>query len=242
MELMPPENRIRFFVFIVESPSAVDLYHRRSEGEIIRQGVALNQVPCLVKTAINLEAFMAALNVGLSEGMKEWPDRLPLLHISAHGDENGIQLSDGHRISWNELRECLKPINKALAGRLLVCMSCCQGYAGIKMAMHPDPEDELPYFALIGCGVDPKWSETSVAFTTFYHHLHLGSHVNGCVQAMQSASGNEHFWIEWATNSRQAYLDYINASQLQTAQQNLAKIEAEADQSQRDLAKSPAKQ
>ena len=64
---LPPEERVKFFVFVVESPSPVDLYNRWSEGEIIRQAVNLNQIPCIVRTAVNLEAFEASLKIGLIE-------------------------------------------------------------------------------------------------------------------------------------------------------------------------------
>ena len=38
---VPQEERLKFFVYVIESPSPVDLYHRRSEGEIIRQAAFL---------------------------------------------------------------------------------------------------------------------------------------------------------------------------------------------------------
>lgn len=44
--VVPPDKRLKFFVFVIESPSAVDLYHRRTEGEVIRQAVNLNQIWC----------------------------------------------------------------------------------------------------------------------------------------------------------------------------------------------------
>src|SRR5215475_948208 len=97
---MPPsdEARAKFFVFVIESPSAVDLYHRRGEGGIIHQAVTLSNTPCVVRTAISLQAFEACLKIGLSEAMQIYPGRLPLLHISAHGDKEGIQLSNGDTI------------------------------------------------------------------------------------------------------------------------------------------------
>jgi hypothetical protein len=63
---LPPEQRTKFFVFVIESPSAVDLYHRRSEGEIVKQAVELNGITCIAKTAISLQAFDACLKIGLS--------------------------------------------------------------------------------------------------------------------------------------------------------------------------------
>ena len=111
---LPPDQRIKFFVFVIESPSPVDLYHRRSEGEIIWQAVNLNQIGCIVKTAVNYEAFEASLKIGLKEAMDLFKGLLPILHISAHGDENGLQMSSGEIIDWANLRVLFKPINEAL--------------------------------------------------------------------------------------------------------------------------------
>ena len=161
MPPLPVEQRVKFFVFVIESPSAVDLYHRRSEGEIVRQAVELNGIKCIVKTAISPLAFNACLKVGLSEAMGQMPGFIPLLHISAHGNSQGIQLSDGYIMSWAELKDHLRPANQVLGGSLVVCMSSCEGYSGIRMAMHLE-ESDLPYFALVGCGAQPTWGETAV--------------------------------------------------------------------------------
>lgn len=167
------DSKIRFFVFVVESPSAPDLYHGRSEAGLVRQALALSEIPCTSRCVISREALEAALRIGLPEEMAVWKGRLPVLHISAHGGTDGIQLSNKEIITWAELKELLKPINKAFNGALLVCMSSCHGYAGSRMAMHPD-ESDLPFFALVGSGGTPTWSETAIAFATFYHLLGRG--------------------------------------------------------------------
>ena len=118
-----------FFVYIVESPSAPDLYRGRSEGALVPNALGLDQIPCLSRTAINREAFEAALQIGLPEAMKQFAGRYPMLHLSAHGASEGIQLSSGETISWPELRELLVPINESLGGDLLLCMSACEGYS-----------------------------------------------------------------------------------------------------------------
>lgn len=220
---LPLEQRIKFFVFIIESPSAVDLYHRRSEGDIVRQAVELNGIACVVKTAISFPAFDACLKIGLSEAMNCRPGFMPLLHISAHGDSQGIQLSDGYVMAWRELREHLRPINKALGGSLVVCMSSCEGYSGIQMAMHAEDAD-LPFYAIVGSGNMPTWAETAVGYATLYHQLCRGEHIAVAVQAMQVASGNQMFWVQHAENSRQSYIEYINTVSPEAAQANLEKL------------------
>ncbi len=225
MPPLPADQRIKFFVFVIESPSAVDLYHRRSEGEIVRQAVELNGIHCIVKTAISPTAFNACLKVGLSEAMAALPGFIPLLHISAHGDSNGIQLSDGYVMSWEELKTHLRPVNQALGGSLVVCMSSCEGYSGIRMAMNLD-ETDLPYFALVGCGSKPTGGETAVGYATLYHQLWRGEHIAEAVQAMRIASGNQLFFLEHAEKSRQGYIEFLNTVNPAQAQENLEQIVA----------------
>jgi len=185
------------------------MYHRRSEGDIVRQAVELNGIECVVKTAISMEAFDACLKIGMKEAMERLPGHIPLLHISAHGDGNGIQLSNGHNLTWRELGAHFRPINKALGGTLVVCMSSCEGYSGIQMAMDAvDPD--LPFLALIGTPQKPTWSETAVAYATFYHQLSRGEHITSAVTAMQVASGNDTFWVQYGEDSRKSYIEYIN--------------------------------
>lgn len=222
---LPPEQRIKFFVFVIESPSATDLYHRRSEGDIVRQAVELNGIKCVVKTAISRDAFDACLKIGLAEAVNQMSGFLPLLHVSAHGNTDGIQLSDGYVMPWTELKDHLRPVNQALGGSLVVCMSSCEGYAGICMAMHLH-EPDLPYFALIGCGAKPTWGETAVAYATLYHQLWRGEHINDAVQAMRVASGNNHFFLEHAQTARQGYIEYLNTVNFAHAQENLEQIVA----------------
>lgn len=217
---VPVEKRLKFFVYVVESPSPLDLYHRRSEGELIRQAVNLNQIPCSVVTAINLEAFEASLKIGLPEAMNIFQNLIPVLHISAHGDKEGIQLSSGQVLPWAILRKYLTPINEALKNNLLVCMSCCKGYSGTRMAMFPEDEG-YPFYAIVANSEDPLWADTAVAYSSFYHLLAKGEYIVDAVNAMRVASGNNTFFVNTAEESRQGYLDYLSKLKPQQIQETL---------------------
>jgi hypothetical protein len=231
---IPPEERLQFFVYVVESPSAVDIYHDRGEARLLATAVSLNQIPAVTRVAISRDAFEAALTVGLPEEMSSHSGLIPIVHISAHGDGDGIQLSSGEVIQWHELRELLKPINKALDGNLLVCMSCCEGYAGVRMAMHPgDPEH--PYFALVGNMRSPTWSETAVAYATFYHLIAKGEYIPAAVAAMRMASGNDQFVLETSEQSQKAYVKYLEELDSREVEAELRDVAQ--DQSPSDLAK-----
>jgi hypothetical protein len=217
---LPPEKRIRFFVFVIESPSPVDLYHRRSEGEIILQALNLNQIDCIVKTAVNFEAFEACLKIGLKESMDFLTDKLPILHISAHGNSNGLQLSSGETIDWSNLRQLLAPINQALNNNLLVCLSCCEGYSGTRMAMFVEDQG-YPFYGIVANSENPVWSETAVAYLTFYHLVAKGEDLVDAVNAMRIASGNKYFFFETAEDARKGFLDYLNKTDPQQVRNRL---------------------
>lgn len=207
-EVLPVDQRLKFFVYIIESPSPVDLYHRRGEGVMLRQAINLNQIACTLRLAVNLEAFTAAIRIGLPEAMEAFPKMVPILHISAHGFSDGIQLSSGENILWYQLRELLLPVNQALSGGLIVCMSTCEGFSGSRMAMVPESKDH-PFWAIIGNCAKPTWPETAVAFATLYHLIANGRVITGAVEAMRIASGNSTFFVITAEESKRRYIEHI---------------------------------
>ena len=217
-EIVPPEHRHRFFVYVVESPSAMDIFIDRSEGEIIQQAANLNNIPCVVRKAVNSEMFNSALRSGLPLAMQSWPDLVPIIHISAHGNDDGIELTSKEIINWWELRALLVPINQALMNRLVVCMSSCSGYSAHVMALE---DDQYPFHVLIGNGGTPTWSETAVAYATFYHLMGAGVRVADCVAGMRAASNNDFFWTRWAKEAREQYLEFVKKAELEKASQAL---------------------
>lgn len=112
-----------FFVYIIESPSAPDIYHGRSEGKRIEDTLRLDDIDCVTRPVINAVAFKAALQIGLAHAMELLPDKYPIVHLSAHGSQAGIQLSSGEVIEWSALRELLVPINESLLKAL--CSYVC---------------------------------------------------------------------------------------------------------------------
>jgi len=167
-----------------------------------------------------LEAFNAALKIGLPEVMKVYPDRLPVIHISAHGANTGIQLSSGDVLSWADLRPMLAPINESLGGYLLLYMSACEGYSACQMAMQVD-DGPHPYFSMVGNFGKPTWSDTAVAYSAFYHLLSKGYNVFEAVGRMKAASGDDNWTAETAEQSKQGYIQYLQSVVPTEAQQEL---------------------
>lgn len=202
------QPKYEFFVYIVESPSAPDLYHGRSEGGLVAQTIRLDLIPCVTRTAINHEAFVAALRIGLPEAMKLFPGRYPILHVSAHGGKGGIQLSSNEIITWTQFREMLLPINESLQGVLLLCMSACEGYGASRMAMEVGDAPH-PYFAMVGNYGTPSWSDTAVSYLAFYHLLAKGIPITQAVEAMRIASGDSRWILQTADKIKRDYIEFV---------------------------------
>lgn len=216
----------KFFVYIVESPSAPDIYHGRSEGYLVANAVRLDGIPSVTRTAINAEAFEAALRLGLPEAMKLHPDLTPILHLSAHGSTEGIQLSSGQTLTWQDLKELLMPINASLGNMLVLCMSACDGYSACRMAKQ-ETDSPHPYFAMIGSYAKPTWADTAVAYSAFYHRLSKGHTLCDAVQAMAAASGNDSWLLETAEESKRSFLEYLSTYNLSEARQELEAVASE---------------
>jgi len=213
-------QRRSFFVFIVESPSAPDLYHGRHEGFLLQQALALESLPSVTRIAISKEAFKAALTIGITDEMKRFSQLYPIIHISAHGSQDGLQLSNGENILWNELRDLLLPLNKALQGGLLLCMSSCEGFSACQMAMLFEPGDQ-PFWGIVGHKGKPGWADTAVAYATFYHLLIKGSSIADAVKAMGVAAGDAGFTEITAEQARLLFIEHVNQINLAQAQQTM---------------------
>jgi hypothetical protein len=195
----------------------------------VAQALGLDAIPCIARTAINQEAFVAALRIGLPEAMKEFPDRYPILHLSAHGGGEGIQLSNGDVFRWDALRQLLIPINQSLKGALLLCMSACEGYSACRMAMEQG-DTPHPYLAMVGNYGKPTWSDTAVSYLAFYHLLAKGRTILEAIDAMKSASGDPKWVGETADEIKRSYIEFVEKSGTPAqAQRALEAVAAEED-------------
>lgn len=54
-------------------------------------------------------------------------------------------------------------------------MSSCEGFYACQMAM---AEGKIPFYVAIGNIYTPTWSDTAIGFTSFYHLLSKGFHID----------------------------------------------------------------
>lgn len=214
------------FVYIIESPAAGDLLDGRTEGRVLSESLRIAEIPHWYSLAANREMFVEALGNRLAAAWKQY-GRLPILHLSMHGNADGISLTSGDFLSWDELRHLLLPLIRAMRGGLLVCMSSCFGSAGCRMAMYVDGEP--CFWALVGNKGSATWADAAVAYSAFYHLFFKRFSLDTCVKSMCVASGDHNFESHLGENTKALWQDFVNdnATQLATA------VPAAADEAQR---------
>ena len=180
------------FVYVIESPSAVDLLDGITEGRSLCEALRLSGIDHWYSLATNRETFSQSLHDRLGEALKRFPQKYPLLHLSMHGNDSGVSLTNNEFLSWKELRDVLKPLTKIMDSSSIICLSYCFGLHGATMAMNE--ENDPTFWALISSSSSISWAEAAVAYITFYHlFLTKGHSLKECVKAMQVASGNKGF-------------------------------------------------
>ena len=177
--------------------------------------IALN--PQTYSIATSSEIFDLCLTERLGEAVKKH-DGLPLLHLSLHGNTQGIQFTNDESLNWNQLRLKLLPLIRGMNGNLIICMSSCFGASGCRMAMHHD--NEPTFSALIGNNTEMEVSDAALAYATFYSLLFKGKRIDDCVKAMCISAGNSNFDVLYGQQTKQDYIKFLkqqSAVQLQNA-------------------------
>ena len=178
------------FVYVIESPADTDLLDGRTEGRSLCEALRLANIPHWYSLVTTSKTFEDSLGSRLSEALSRF-NKPPILHLSMHGNNEGVALTNDEFLTWENLRRSLTPLTNAMAGGLLICMSSCFGGAGCRMAMHE--EKDHPFWALVGNSGSALWSDAAVAYITFYHLFFKGIPVEQCVERMCNASGDNNF-------------------------------------------------
>lgn len=135
-------------IFIAESVGAADFYTGRTDGRAAQEVIKLHQTRCEYRVVLDRTRLRQAVR-DAAEG------DFDVFHLSCHGDEDGVRLSDGTDLDWGELAKVLQPL--ADDKKLLVMASCSGGYAGLTKALKSSK-------AVFGY-VFGSTAETGVSFT-----------------------------------------------------------------------------
>ena len=194
-----------FYVHIVESPSPDELLDGITEGGALCGFLDIAGIQYSYNLAIDLDQFDIAMTNRVEEAIYTF-DKIPILHLSMHGNEQGIQLTNQYgtedMIFWPQLaiylRRIHRYIRRHIGGKGLgVCMSCCGGAHGTQMA-EQIRKINIPYRWIIGSSSEIDLCDAALAYAILYRGLHRGvddDDIDLLVEAIRVASGITDFDI-----------------------------------------------
>jgi hypothetical protein len=208
------------YVYVVESPGAADLFDGVTEGRALCEALHAFGYGYSYTLATNFEQFLRAFESGpesrLATEIEKNGRVAPIVHLSMHGNDDGIGLHDGTLVKWSDLRELLRPLNDALPNGVAICLSTCGGGSGIRMAM-TENKDEKPLYALVGTHQSIPWRDALTGFTTFYHWWAKGASIQEAVERMKVASGHDAFTVYSGAEEKQRYVEFVQRQRIVAA-------------------------
>ena len=186
------------FVFIVESPNPSDIADGRSEGQALSASLNLAGIENTIqqpKTLDDLQACFSTILDTLAPFIIDGTLRFPLVHFSAHGNEQGIGLTDGDFVPWATLANLLfqsadeiKMLDETdQMAAWLLSFSTCHGAHAYNLLNNGTP---YPCGGLVGPTESVSWQDSLTAFVTYFHLMltkKLG--VDETVNRMNLAAG-----------------------------------------------------
>ncbi len=104
-------------VYIIESLRAVEFYERCLDGFAANEMVKLLGVRSEYRHALDRKHLKRAIDEAAAGDFE-------VIHLSAHGDRAGVELTDGTQLGWAELAEMLRP---AAGPTKSLVMATCEG-------------------------------------------------------------------------------------------------------------------
>jgi hypothetical protein len=93
---------------------------------------------------------------------------LPLIHLEAHGDEEGLMVASGEHLEWERIEQLLREINLACYNNLLLTLGVCKGIHLINIAM---PIHPAPFWGLIAPEATVTAAAVEDGFNAFYEEF-----------------------------------------------------------------------
>ncbi len=178
----------KFLVIIIESPHRNDIPHGFIEGVALGRMLDLLGIDSFYIPVHNYQDLSDALTIGITNILAQDQfnlngiQRLPILHISAHGNKQEMGLMDGGTIPWINFKENFSYWNRLLGGNLIINVSTCYGSYAHNMAW---TLDDPPFHTLIGSEGSVPVGDLALAFSVFYNVLNQTGNLELAYRKMQ---------------------------------------------------------
>ena len=186
------------YVFIIESPNSSDIASDRSEGASLSSALKLAGSDNVLFSPRNLHEFTSCFDSMLDQlgpYISNNDLRFPMVHFSAHGNEQGIGLTSGEFVSWATLSTSL--INAAKEIQLLdptdqmamwlLSFSTCKGAHARQLLSTGVPS---PCCGIVGPVENVTWQDGLTAYVVYFHLMltkRIGA--DNAVKIMNVAAG-----------------------------------------------------
>ena len=117
------------------------------------------------------------------------------LHLETHGSEDGIGLSSGEIVSWEEFYDVIRPLNVKMNNLLVVVMAMCYGAA---LMSYIEPKERAPFLCFVGSTRVESEHNIPRGFKVFYSVYTSALDIATALPLLQTETqdeeGKSHFW------------------------------------------------
>jgi hypothetical protein len=120
---------------------------------------------------------------------------LPLIHLEAHGCEDGIQLADNSQLSWARFKDALVPLNITMELNLMLVLGSCYGGTFVKAI---STTDRAPVWGLIGPTQVLSAGQIEDDFGEFYRTFFSTLSTSKALEALKRSSPKNLYYLTTA--------------------------------------------
>lgn len=199
---------MRTEIWILESLPAGHTQTGNLLRETILQRAPESKLPIMVyhRTPFDRSEFFVQFNE-ITDSVKN--GNHPILHVEAHGNEDGLGLASGEMITWKDLSAPLVELNKLLRGQLIVTVAACFGGY---MARTAAESVRAPFLAVLGPSTEIWDNELYADYCQFYFEYDRTRSVTKARWAMNaSKTATQDYYFSTALNIFTQFAQYRNA-------------------------------
>jgi hypothetical protein len=182
-------------VFIIESSYPKDFYGQKLDGVAAQGLLNILEIPNQLRFVLDLEHFEKAVAEAKASDCT-------VVHLSCHGDQDGIALADNHQSTWDAFAGLFQ--KNRWCPEALVMSACCRATSGIRKAFQNQARRPAIIF---GSSDKRPYGEYTVAWAILYHRFKRdGISKDSAQQALKEINAvvsDKFLYRRWSTSQRQ---------------------------------------